>query len=137
WEIMPLPAAAYPQYAALDTEPNKYNLVRSWVDAAGVVVTPPELVAEHAVDLQFAFTADLTDYSVPPAANGWSQTVVTYPFGDANNAAIAGSVANAGAAAKPQRIRTMRIRLSTRSPLADRSLPLGLPKGESYPLRYY
>jgi len=137
WELMPLPAEAYPQYAALDTEPNKYNLVRSWVDATGVIVTPPELVAEHAVDLKFAFTADLTDYTLTPGSSGWSQTVVTYAFGDANNASIAGAVTSAGSAARPQRIRNVRVRLSTRSPIADRSLPLSLPDaGSAYPLRY-
>jgi prepilin-type N-terminal cleavage/methylation domain-containing protein len=58
WEIKQLPAATFPKYAPLDPgagQPDKYDLVREWVDSNMSIVGDPELIAEYAVDLKFAF----------------------------------------------------------------------------------
>ncbi len=131
WEIKQLPAAAFPKYAPLDPgagQPAKYDLVREWVDATNTIVGDPELIAEYAVDLKFAFTADIGNYTglLPAPA------MVAYQFDAAENAALA--PATETAATQPQRIRSVRIRLSTRSPFGDRGAPLSAPDG--YQMRY-
>lgn len=131
WEIMALPAATYPEYAPLDpgpTAPPKYDLVREWVDSTGTVVGTPELIAEYAVDLKFAFTADVGTYigAVP------SPSLVAYNFDAIENQTLAPlALTNL---VQPQRIRTVRIRLATRSPLGDRGDALAAPDG--YQMRY-
>ncbi|MEO7112908.1 MAG: prepilin-type N-terminal cleavage/methylation domain-containing protein [Polyangiaceae bacterium] len=131
WEIRQLPAATFPKYAPLDPgagQPDKYDLVREWVDAGNNVVGDPELIAEYAVDLKFAFTADVGTYTgLLPAP-----VMVAYNFDDAQNAALAPPTETA--ATQPQRIRSVRIRLSTRSPFGDRGEPLSAPDG--YQMRY-
>ncbi|HEX7667700.1 MAG TPA: prepilin-type N-terminal cleavage/methylation domain-containing protein [Polyangiaceae bacterium] len=131
WEILPLPAATYPQYAPLDPgtgAPPKYNLVREWVDSTGAVVGVPELIAEYAVDLKFAFTADVGTYTgVVPAPS-----LIAYDFDAAQNQALAPLTISA--TTQSQRIRKVRIRVSTRSPMGDRGGPITAPDG--YPMRY-
>jgi type II secretory pathway pseudopilin PulG len=131
WEIKQLPAATFPQYAPLDPgpgQPDKYDLVREWVDATNTVVGTPELIAEYAVDLKFAFTADIGNYlGLTPAPS-----MVAYNFDAAENAAIAPQTETL--TTQPQRIRSVRIRLSTRSPFGDRGGPLLAPDG--YQMRY-
>jgi prepilin-type N-terminal cleavage/methylation domain-containing protein len=131
WEIKQLPAATYPQYAPLDPgpgQPDKYDLVREWVDAGNNIVGTPELVAEYAVDLKFAFTADIGNYTglLP------QPSMIAYNFDAAENAALAPQTETQ--ATQPQRIRSVRIRLSTRSPFGDRGEPLSAPDG--YQMRY-
>lgn len=131
WEIKQLPAATYPQYAPLDPGPglpDKYDLVREWVDATNTVVGTPELVAEYAVDLKFAFTADIGNYlGLLPAPS-----MIAYNFDAAENAALAPQAETL--TTQPQRIRSVRIRLSTRSPFGDRGGALLAPDG--YQMRY-
>jgi hypothetical protein len=105
-------------------DPNKYDLMRSFVDAAGTVIAATsEIVAEYAVDLDFAFSVDTGD------TTGTASAITTYAFGDANNATVAPDVSSkpptAGPTAPdPQRIRSVRLRLVTRSPQPDRTVPL-------------
>lgn len=112
----------------------KYELFRTYVDLFGVVTPAPELVAEYAVDLRFAFSADLD-----PVANSVRHLTV-YGFSDvANGGAIADDVLLDGAAV-PQRIRSVHFRLTTRSATADRadtySVPLANNQQVAYPTRY-
>ena len=134
WELRPLNSGDT-TYAALATDPaaeggvtKKYNLMRSWVGSDNVALRPSEVVAEYAVDLKFAFTADLGNYVAdPPVPN-----FVSYAFGAAGNATVAtGNTAGA----QPERIRGVRVRLSTRGAQADREEDLRLEKND-YTIRY-
>ena len=131
WSLKKLDAATYPQYAPLDPgvgAPDKYDLVREWVDSTGVVVGSPELVAEYAVDLKFAFTADVGTYTNTTS----SPNLVAYNFDATENQTLAPLTLTT--TVQPQRIRTVRVRLSTRSPMGDRGEPLTAPDG--YQMRY-
>ena len=131
WSIKQLTALAYPQYAPLDPgagQPAKYDLTREWVDSTGAVVGGPELIAEYAVDLKFAFTTDVGNYTgtIPAPA------MVAFQFPDAQNQNAAPLTLTP--ATQNQRIRSVRVRLSTRSPFGDRGQPLAAPDG--YQMRY-
>lgn len=111
----------------------KYDLVRSFRDLQGGPIGQSEVVAEYAVDMSLAFTADL-------GLNTTQQrTLTTYIFGDPQNAVIAGQVGVASPA-RPQRIRSVRLRVSTRAAIADRNdrliAPIASPSQGLYPLRY-
>jgi hypothetical protein len=102
------------------TDGNKYNLIRSFVDSATQTVIPEttEVIAEYAVDMDFAFSVDTGD------TTGTAPSIIAYDFGDANNATVAGrvTVGTAGPATPdPQRIRSVRFRLATRAALPDRT----------------
>ena len=108
-------------------DPLKYDLVRTFVDAATGLSIPAtaEVVAEYAVDLNFAFTVDNNNYGVGPNPN-----LVSYSFDDgglsAQNWAMDVSKLNLPPASPPslvgpQRIRSVRARLVTRSSIADRT----------------
>jgi len=110
-----------------NVDPLKYDLVRSFVDAGslGPIASSAEVVAEYAVDLNFAFTVDTTNYGVSP-----NPTLVSYSFDDgglsAQNWAMDVSTLNPPPASPPtltgpQRIRSVRTRLVTRSSVADRT----------------
>jgi hypothetical protein len=113
---------------------DKYELFRTFVDVTGLVTQQPELVAEYAVDLKFAFSADL---SLPGLANR-QLTVYGLSAGTQNQTLADDVVTNAVTA--PQRIRSVHFRLSTRSAVADRAQPYTMPipnAGEPvYPTRY-
>jgi type II secretory pathway pseudopilin PulG len=149
WEITQAGAKGDPEPAqyvnALDNQalspgtadPNKYDLMRSYVDATGALVPQTsEIVAEYAVDLDFAFTVD----------SGTSQAPVlqTFAFDDATSSAawaydVSGQpVSSIG----PQRIRSIRVRLVTRTAQPDRTanVPVTSPGttgvNESFLYRY-
>ncbi len=134
WELRPL-TSADTTYAAIATDPGaeggvskKYNLVRSWVGSNNVALKPAEMVAEYVVDLKFAFTADLGNYLAdPPAPN-----FVSYAFGATGNTTV-GKGNTLGA--RPERIRAVRVRLSTRAAQPDRNEDLRLEKN-AYTVRY-
>lgn len=143
WEIRALDAGQSSDngYAALMTSDGgtggpKYDLLRSYLDANGDPAGSPEVVAENAVDLAFAFSVDRGNYGddlTNPTPN-----LVSYGFGDPLNATIAPADLQA-ADAFPQRIRSVRIRLSTRAALPDRPSSMMLPPPPAtngYPVRY-
>ncbi|MGH7285012.1 MAG: hypothetical protein ACRELY_26085, partial [Polyangiaceae bacterium] len=121
-----------PQYAPLAPPagaPAKYDLVREWVDSTGLVVGTPELIAEYAVDLKLAFTIDNGTYTgAAPLPN-----LLALAFDDSANQTYAPLTVSATAI--PQRIRSVQVRLSTRSPMGDRGGALSTP-GNTYQLRY-
>ena len=144
WEIT---GALNAGYRAVNTDPDKYNLVRSWINvttgapfafAAGPpVINPTELIAEYAVDLKFAFTVDPGLYNqTAPTLN----VLKTYGFDDTENATIAAPVGPTAVTTMPQRIRSVRLRISTRSAIPDREadmrLPLVIAPQDKYTLRY-
>ncbi len=112
---------------------DKYELFRTYVDVAGNLTQAPELVAEYAVDLRFAFSADLNPLIATP------RDLTVYGFSDVRNKDVADDVTTS-VTASPQRIRSVHFRLSTRSSIADRnetySVPAANAQQGAYPTRY-
>ncbi len=133
WEITnSLPSALAAQFPNADS--NEYFLTRSFVDVESTSLAAlqgtTEVITEYAVDLKFAFTAD-TSQLVAPETAGTNPTPTIIPFDlDSANGPWAPDVstlparpAGAGAnATGPQRIRSVRIRLVTRSAFSDRTV---------------
>jgi hypothetical protein len=115
-------------------DPNKYDLMRSYVDAFGnAVPETTELVAEYAVDFDVAFSVDQGD------TTGYNPTLVTFPFDDPRSATWAYDVsAQAISTTGPQRIRSVRFRLVTRTSLPDRTvnIPVANYGGQEFMYRY-
>jgi prepilin-type N-terminal cleavage/methylation domain-containing protein len=116
----------------------KYDLTRQYLDAYGAATTPSstEVVAEYAVDLQFAMTVDTTTDTTGNYSGGGSPLVV-YSFEDAaRNGKVASDPTKLTLKSDfgPQRIRSVRVRLSTRAATPDRSQPLSA--GTDYLYRY-
>ena len=113
---------------------NKYDLVRSYRDLDGNQVGTTEVVAEYAVDLSIALSADLNP------GNTQLRPLTVYTFPDPQNMLIAGPVTPVGGVARPERLRSARIRVSTRAAIADRTADLIAPAANPvqglYPLRY-
>jgi prepilin-type N-terminal cleavage/methylation domain-containing protein len=114
---------------------DKYDLVRTWRTLDDNQLGPTEVVAEYGVDFKLAFTADLNP------AGSLTRPLTTYGFDDpgGGNDIIAGQVGPASPA-KPHRIRSVRLRLTTRAAMADRYDPLNAPAANAlqgpYPFRY-
>ena len=133
WQIMPAtsepaqyqnsPLSGQPLTPTV-VDPTKYDLVRSFVDAVTGDIVPgtTEVVAEYAVDLEFAFSVDTGLVNLQPL-------IQTFPFDSALNAPWAANittippVANQGA----ERIRAVRVRLVTRASEPDRTLNVPVP----------
>jgi prepilin-type N-terminal cleavage/methylation domain-containing protein len=120
----------------------KYDLYRQYIDAKGNPAGNPEVIAEYAVDLKFAFTVDnLSDLTgnYTAAANS---PIVVYAFEDSSNQTVADdatkSVSPYANGVEPQRIRSVRIRLVTRTAQQDRNEPLAVGGGapNDYLYRY-
>ena len=115
-------------------DPAKYDLVRWLVDAKGnTLPETEEVIAEYAVNIDFAFSVDSEAYPAPDG--GPNPSVVALDFGDSRNATVAGSVfglltspRNGGSltGTQPQRIRSIRFEIETRAAQADRkaSIPV-------------
>jgi len=107
--------------APTTADPTKFDLMRSYLD--GVTGNPipdtSEIVAEYAVDLAFAFSVDTSVNNLLP-------NVVTYGFEDPtdNDKWAFPDVQTGGVAATtgPQRIRSVRARVVTRTSQTDRSV---------------
>lgn len=121
------------------SDPNKYDLMRTLLAADLSATSLKEVVAEYAVDLAFAFTVDTTNAVIPPG-EPLPPIVASYPFTDTlNNGPIAAAVTSGNVAtARPQRIRSVRVRLATRAAQADRTMtiPVQPALGDSYLYRY-
>ena len=119
-------------------DPAKYDLVRSYVDIVTGLPIPQttELVAEYAVDLDFAFSVDNGTAAAP--------SLLTFAFGqDAQNDPWAQDISAQAApyTPGPQRVRSVRARVSTRSAIGDRAVNVqvsnpGQYTGETYIYRY-
>jgi prepilin-type N-terminal cleavage/methylation domain-containing protein len=131
WELMSSaqePAQYVNGLDGLTTNPTapdttKYDLVRSYVDAFGAVVPDTtELVAEYAVDLDFAFTVDQGD------TTGQNPNLLTFAFDDSHSANWAYDVSTLATPSVigPQRIRSIRARLVTRTGIPDRTVNIPL-----------
>jgi type II secretory pathway pseudopilin PulG len=109
----------------------KYDLVREILDAAGNVAWT-ETILEYAVDLKFGIAAD--DPQVPAGANA----LVVFDFDNAAMDAYAGPTAGQTAGLPgPQRIRSIRFRVSARTSTPDRKNAVsGVGAAPPYPVRY-
>lgn len=140
-------------YAALNpgADTTKYDLTRRYVNAFWNPVGNPEIVAEYATDLSFGFTVDDGPFPnplvpAPPAAQpnwvmGQAPVIRNYGFGDVTNWSWGGYLAPWAASSwpGPQRIRSIRSRVSTRNPTADRArtiTPPPLAGQNDYQYRY-
>ncbi len=115
----------------------KYDLTRTYVDAKGtLILSSREVVAEYAVDLKFAFTVDDTSDTSGNYAGASNSSLKVLSFEDsAGNQAAGADPTTVGANADgPQRIRSVRVRLTTRVATPDRSEPLDA--GTDYVYRY-
>ncbi len=140
WELRPIDTTkagdtVYSALAGGDAGTgDKYELFRTYVDAAGVTTTQAELVAEYAIDLKFAFSADLTLPGTQP------HTLTVYGLSDPNNKIVADDVTNLAGMEAPQRLRSVRFRLATRSSTPDRAEAVDIPQANIqqgvYPARY-
>ncbi len=105
-------------------DPTKYDLVRSYVDAVSGSVLPSttEVVAEYAVDLEFAFSVDTGLSNLQPA-------ITTITFDNAANAPWATNLVLQPPLPSqgPSRIRSVRVRVVTRTADADRTLNVPVP----------
>jgi prepilin-type N-terminal cleavage/methylation domain-containing protein len=127
WEITNATAAAEPvqyqnalgaQSLAAGTDATKYDLIRSYLDAAGAVVPETtEVIAEYAVDLNFAFSVDS---ALTPA----QPNMITFSFDSPANQQWADNVftTTPPSTNMPQRIRTVRARIATRTAQPDRTV---------------
>ncbi len=98
-------------------DPAKYDLMRTFVDATGVLVPQTsEIVAEYAVDLDFAFTVDA-------GLSNQAPSLTTFGFDDGkSNYLWAQDVSQVPSPLQgPQRIRAIRVRLATRTAQPDRT----------------
>jgi Tfp pilus assembly protein PilW len=118
----------------------KYDLTRQYFDATGTAAGSPEVVAEYAVDLKFAFTEDTTANTTGSYQGQVSSSQVVYSFEDTagDNANLAADPTTiAPGTDGPQRIRSVRIRLVTRAPTPDRNAALAVsPNGADYVYHY-
>jgi prepilin-type N-terminal cleavage/methylation domain-containing protein len=109
---------------------SKYDLVRSYVDALGAVVPQTtEIIAEYAVDLEFAFSIE--------SGNPIQPAVTTLPFDDPTMQSFADNVSTVPAT-RPQRIRIVRARVATRTAQADRTInvPVSNYGAQAFMYRY-
>jgi Tfp pilus assembly protein PilW len=122
-------AAASAGGDASGADPNKYDLMRSYYDVVNDRILPEtsEVIAEYVVDLNFAFSV----------ADATGTAITSYPFDSASNQAAADNVLTT--TAQPQRIRSVRARVVTRTAQADRTLNVsfGGDSGLSFIYRYY
>jgi len=123
-------AALAPALTALETstDPNpKYDLYRSYIDAAGAVVPGPELVAEYMVGMRFGLTVDTATAGAQGSASTLQRvdptdtaTLGTWaPLVDGTFARPADTAGSVG----PHRIRSVAVEVSARVPLPDRDRP--------------
>ncbi|HZU83025.1 MAG TPA: prepilin-type N-terminal cleavage/methylation domain-containing protein [Polyangiaceae bacterium] len=129
WELVDTGHEAAPYRNVLGQLPlsagadaTKYDLVRSYVDALGKRVDETmEVIAEYAVDLDFAFSVDSGLPSQP--------AMQTFAFDAPDSADWAGDVLQLPNT-NPQRIRTVRARVTTRAAQPDRTT--ALPIADNY-----
>jgi type II secretory pathway pseudopilin PulG len=104
----------------------KYDLIREEMNNTGAVIAGSSfIVAEYVVDMGFAFSVD-TSAALQPGGPQWLDPVVTaYTWGDNANKLIAADVTAGATTSQPQRIRSVFVRMTTRTRDADRTSMVG------------
>ncbi len=132
--------AAYAVLGVAVERPTKYYLMRRYLNLrdglTGVGIG--ELISEFAVDLRFSFTVDRSNGGGRPILDVFDFDEVR---GDQNNANWAGRIDGRAGVPNmqppgPQRIRSVKVRLSVRAALADRSADLGVNTPRDGHVRY-
>jgi prepilin-type N-terminal cleavage/methylation domain-containing protein len=144
WDLQPqsAPTTLPKSYGYMSTvDPNNLVLTRTFVD--GLTGTPDattiEAIAEYVIDVKFAFSVDTTAYGVATPVPGAYPVapLLHMPFEAATapntNGGWAYDVSVGGATLGPQRIRSTRVRLVTRTALPDRSSTIAAPPGDVFP----
>jgi type II secretory pathway pseudopilin PulG len=115
---------AYPTGGGVG-DTTKYDLVREEVDLNGAPIkSTAEIVAEYAVDLGFAFGVDTSPVAVPGAPFN-EPSIISLDFGNAENSNWAGDSSSLNPANRPQRIRSVRYRLTTRTRFPEMEVGAG------------
>lgn len=119
-----------PALAGLEasTEANpKYDLYRSYLDASGVAIANPELVAEYMVGLRFGLTVDSALVGAPGSVSALTRVD---PSDTASLVAWTGQVdgtaalpSSANGSQGPHRVRAVSMEIAARVPFADRDRP--------------
>jgi Tfp pilus assembly protein PilW len=114
---------------------NKYDLMRTYLDATGTFLSgTSEIVAEYAVDLSFAFTGESGTSAAPTATSNTTSCAFddnaspscNSRWGQQVHPIVPGTVPPFYG---PQRIRTVRARITTRTALPDRSEAIPIVPG--------
>lgn len=125
--------ASITQNWAKDTGPDagtKFDLMRQYLDATGTRVGTPELVAEYIVDFEIGLVLQ------NPIAGATPRMQVA-PFDATSNPLVTqNSTPTLAPATGPQWIRSLRYRMATRAPMADREVDIARPAGTGYAYRY-
>lgn len=133
WYIGPNVDAALDPATGVEVAGNKFNLYRDFLDAAdppAPVLPMRQIVAEYAADLKFGIAINnaagaLQVFDMDSDTGGgnidtWTQTASTTAAGGPG----------------PQRVRSVRFRIATRSSIPDRTANLVVPPGAPYITRY-
>jgi hypothetical protein len=130
WEIQSSGAVgASADAGAAPGDRARFNLVRTFLNVRKDAVGTPEVIAEYAVDLRFGFSVaeDLTTDA------GTTRSLTVIPIGHANNSLWGFDPAGLPISLRgPQRIRSIHVRLATRTSFADRSGNLAAPTDYLY-----
>lgn len=125
--------------AAIAPANSTFMLYREVLDAAGEVIpTLTQIVAEYAVDLKFGIAVDARETAAPPN----NITVFDLDSPPANidawtkNASGTTLTTAPPTSPGPQRVRSVKFRVSTRAPLPDRNGPLAIIPSSPYITRY-
>lgn len=126
---------------AIGDADSMFMLYRGFEDASGTLIPQlTQVVAEYAIDLKFGIAVD--DSSQVPPANIRVFDLDSDTQGEGGGGPIDLWTNNASATTAgpgqpgPQRIRSVKFRVSTRAPLADRTANLSLLPGTPYITRY-
>jgi type II secretory pathway pseudopilin PulG len=114
---------AYPTGGVGDT--TKYDLVREEMDLTGAPrPDTAEIVAEYTVDLGFTFSVDTSPPSVPGTPFS-EPNIISFDFGNAENATWGGDASSLNPGIRPQRIRSVRFRVTTRTRFPEMDVGAG------------
>ena len=123
----PAYAALYPATSAVSTDDalsdpgkSRHELVRTEIGVDDLPIGPNEVVAEYAVDLRFGATIDTANLPAVDTTTPYQPILTTYDVGNTTVYPHATVASLAVATAGPERIRSLRVRLSVRSREGDR-----------------
>jgi prepilin-type N-terminal cleavage/methylation domain-containing protein len=129
--------ALAPNLVGLEASTNanpKYDLYRTYLDADGVAIAGPELVAEYVAGLRFGVTVDSATVGAPGTVSTITRIDYTDVAGLTNWASqVDGTLARPDPTAGsigPHRIRALHMEFSARVPLADRDRPEPVGAGQ-------
>lgn len=133
WSLRDRTATAPASGWARDPSPDagtRFDLVREFLDATGARVGIPELIAEYVVDFEIGLVVET------PGAVPRMQLV---PFDTPTSTLVTQSAMTPAATTPllgPQWIRSLRYRMATRAPMADRTTTIPNGGGLGYAYRY-